>query len=352
VAPATQDLFRLLSASPGERVDVREPGLLVERALMHGLSAVVLSAVKEHAAAPLPDELQRKLTMDARAIAGQSLKLRMLLSRTLRALAAQGVNPVVLKGYALGARIYPDALMRPSTDVDVFVREDELSAAARAMAMLELRAQDEHSRDYFREHHHHLTYSGQAGMVEVHFRLITGFGASIDWSDLRAPFDDQLEDVAFKRLSPEDDLCYLAIHAAQHVFSRLSWLYDLKRFVIVERELDWSRVTDLATKSGFAVPLWSALTAVRHCFRADIPVGVIEELRPSPARAAALDALLSADHLHDGYFHDRRNLYFAQLLMTATANRAVRFAGHHAARAAKRKFAARFPRVAPGGWRG
>lgn len=347
----TKDLFRVLSAPPGEMVSVSEPHTLVQTALTHGLSGAVLNALQD-AKQALPADDQRKLLSDARAIAGQGLKLKLLLTRTLRALQPKGITPVVLKGYPLAARIYPDALVRPSTDVDIFVRESELQATERALSTLELKPQAEPEREYFREHHHHLAFSGQAGMVEVHFRLITGFGAAIDWADLRAPVDDAVDAVPFRRLSPEDELCYLALHAAQHVFTRLAWLYDLRRFVLVERELDWGRVADLASKTGFAVPLWAALVAARRCFHAEIPLDVINGLRPSHARAAALDALLSPENLHDGYFHDRRNLYFAQVLMTATANRAIRFAAHHSSRAAKRKLAASFPNFVPLKWRG
>lgn len=351
MAPNLNDLFLLLSASGAQQVQLREPQTLVERSATHGLSGVVLNALSAHAQS-FSEPLRRQLTTDARAIAGQTLKLRMLLTRTLQALRAQGIVPVVLKGYSLGARIYPDALLRPSTDVDVFVREAELSAAAAAMAALQLQPQDEESRAYFREHHHHLTYSGPPGMVEVHFRLITGFGAAIDWEDLQAPVADELEGVPFARLTAEDELCYLALHAAQHVFSRLSWLYDLKQYVEAVPSLDWTRVVRLATDNGFAVPLWAALSATRTCFAARLPAAVIKDLRPSHPRAAALDALLSPQHLHDGFFHHRNNLYFAQLLMTATANRAVQFAAHHGSRAAKRRLAQRFPSVVPRLWRG
>lgn len=347
----TKDLFRLLSAADDEPVQLDDPIALMEHAATHGLSGVVQHRLTTRGE-QLPTQVQHKLVAQARGIAGQALKLRMLLTRTLRTLAGDGVVPVVLKGFPLAARIYPDALQRPSTDVDIFVRPTALPATERAMKALGLRAQDEPSREYFLQHHHHVTFSGQSGMVEVHFKLITGFGAEIDWSDLRAPIDDAIEGVPLRRLCAEDELCYLAIHAAQHVFSRLSWLYDLRRFIEVERSLDWDRVVDLATKTGFAVPLWAALVSARHCFRAEVPLPIINELRPSHARAAALDSLLSPEHLHDGYFHDRQNLYFAQVLMTATANRAVRFAAHHVSRAAKRRLVARFPSIAPERWRG
>ncbi|MFL5320840.1 MAG: nucleotidyltransferase family protein [Myxococcaceae bacterium] len=347
--PKAFDLFALLSGEPIARI--ARPDALVHAATVHGLAGVVTHELSSKGI-DLPESARKRLLSEARSLAGQALKTKMLLARTLKAFAEAGVRPVVLKGYALGARTYPDPLLRPTSDVDVLVRSDELALCEAALLKLGLQPQAEEQRTYAREHHHHLSYSGPAGLVELHFRPIAGFGASIEWEDLQAPLWNDLEGSPLSYLAPEDELTYLGVHAAQHAFARVSWLYDLRRFVGAHPELDWEKVVALASRTGFAVPLWSALTSAERCFDAEIPPHVLRELSPSLPRARVLGVLFSEARLHEGAFTDDRKLYAAQFLMTATANRAVRFATHHTLRAAKRKVAFRFPDLAPRSWRG
>lgn len=342
------DLFDLLSGAHLARV--RDPEALVRAARLHGLTGVIAAELGRRGLR-LPDELHRELVKEARTIAGNALKLRMLLGRVLQTFAQEGLRPVVLKGYPLGARCYPDPLLRPSTDVDLLVREEELAASEGILTGIGLAPIREETQAYLREHHHHLVFGGPAGMVELHFRAIAGFGASIEWADLREPVDAVLDELPLRYLTPEDELTYLAAHAAEHAFARLSWLYDLRRFIGLHPGLDWERLVTLATVTGFAVPVWAALGAAKRCFKAEVPAHVLAELKPSPARASVLNGLFSEQRLHDGAFSDTRQLYAAQVLMTATVNRAVRFATHHTLRAAKRKVGFRFPGVTPRSWR-
>lgn len=46
----------------------------------------------------------------------------------IRALHERGVNPVILKGAALGPRFYPSAASRPSVDVDLLISAQDISA--------------------------------------------------------------------------------------------------------------------------------------------------------------------------------------------------------------------------------
>ena len=59
-----------------------------------------------------------------------------VLRNTLASLAGRGVNAVVLKGLPLGARLYGDAFVRCSSDVDLYVRAADRSTAAATLGAL------------------------------------------------------------------------------------------------------------------------------------------------------------------------------------------------------------------------
>ena len=58
------------------------------------------------------------------------MKEDQLLATLLERLRDQGIDPLLLKGAALSRSVYPDAAMRPGSDIDMLVREDELQACS------------------------------------------------------------------------------------------------------------------------------------------------------------------------------------------------------------------------------
>src|SRR4051794_15776422 len=90
---------------------------LPDAAARHGLSGYVLHLAElEPGAFVLPDPTRVRLRRDARMIAGQSLRVKAVLLRTLEALETAGIVPVLLKGYGAGLRLYPAPLMRAASD--------------------------------------------------------------------------------------------------------------------------------------------------------------------------------------------------------------------------------------------
>ena len=105
-------------------------------------------------------------------------------------------------------------------------------------------------RAYARRHHHHLQLrrEGQPPL-ELHFRARVAFGTVMPAADLiaRSSAVTLTHGRGLRILAPEDELVYLAVHAAAHAFIRLMWLYDLK--LLCRRyasEIDWRAVVERA----------------------------------------------------------------------------------------------------------
>jgi hypothetical protein len=133
-------------------------------------------------------------------------------------LRAQGVEPLLLKGWAI-ARRYPEPGFRPYGDIDLWVPP---SQAAKAFEVLQAR-------------------TGPPYCVEVHTTFYEQYERTVtevfDRSELLP-----LDDVKIRIPCLEDHLRYLCLHFLAHGGWRPLWLCDIA-LVVESRpaEFDWSR---------------------------------------------------------------------------------------------------------------
>lgn len=171
------------------------------------------------------------------------------------------LRAVVLKGAGLAERLYPRPWLRPTSDVDLLVREADLEAARDALSAVGYVWEDTAvEARYRRQHHHiHLRRSGSLPL-ELHFHAYRGFGRVMASEPLlarsvafrgRHPESGVRQWQALRALSPPDEFVYLAVHAAAHRFVRLGWLYDLELLLDTMGREDIAAARSLAMVSGF-----------------------------------------------------------------------------------------------------
>lgn len=281
---------------------------LVEAAARHGLSAILADALAR-AQTSLNGELQERLLGDARAQVGQGFKTRRLTLAVVDELARSRVTPVMLKGYALAVRLFPEQpLARPSTDVDILVSPEDLPRVREALARLQVKERVDASLGDVFEEHHHIAFAGPPGLVEVHFRLFTGFG--------RGTFDDRavwarsrlatIDGRSVRLLSPEDEFVYLATHAANHAFLRASWLVDLERYLALHPALDWAAMSATAHAAGFHAAVSSALALLELLLDVHLPSGAAAAFRVGGLRRLLSARLFSASRVESAELSGHR----------------------------------------------
>lgn len=156
------------------------------------------------------------------------------LKGVLRALGQSRIRAVPLKGPFLAERLYGNATMRVSRDLDVLVRKADLLRAERVLAAVGFTpgAPDDYHRPWRR----------QTTTVELHHDVENplAFDFRVEGALQRArPAAFQGE--SCWQLAPEDELLFLCLHAARHRFERLSLLFDLQRAFqeLPAGALDW-----------------------------------------------------------------------------------------------------------------
>ncbi|PTL81895.1 nucleotidyltransferase family protein [Vitiosangium sp. GDMCC 1.1324] len=297
-----------------------EPGdaeALVLAAARHGLAGFVQHAVGR-AGWTLDEAARTHLRREALAQAARGMRVKALLLRSLDALVAVGVVPVLLKGYGLATRLYPEPLQRATTDVDLLVADAKVAVASEALVGLGLKALDEAAAAHAREHEHHLTFTGAAGMVELHFRALVGYGQALEAEALLARAEERvLEGRRVRYLRAEDELVYLALHASNHLLQRLAWLFDLKLLVLASPGLDWGRVVEVARGTAFSHLAWYALEAARRLLGAPVPEEVLAALAPPLWQRLMAARFFSAERLLETELMLHKPVWVAAKLLLA-----------------------------------
>ncbi|WP_239470078.1 nucleotidyltransferase family protein [Archangium violaceum] len=278
-ARALLDVLRAWPEAPVGPVP-QDVEAFVHAAARHGLAGFVQHALGR-SGWRLEEPVRTRLRREALAQAARGMRVKVLLLRSLDALAQVGVVPVLLKGHGLAVRLYPEPLQRATTDVDLLVADAEVAPASRVLEGLRLKPLAEEAAAHAREHEHHLTFSGAAGLVELHFRALVGYGQALEADALLARAQEAvLEGRRVRYLRAEDELVYLALHASNHLLQRLSWLFDLKLLMRAHPGLDWGRVVEVARGTAFPHLAWYALDAARRLVGAPVPEETLAALAP------------------------------------------------------------------------
>lgn len=343
-APADPERFR---AACQEATDWRALTAAAER---HGLAGVVLAEARR-AGAALPGEARQLLEHRLALWRPFLERHHAFLAEAVAALGAAGVRAVALKGTVLGERLYGDIGLRPTTDIDLLVTEAECDRAVAALRGAGWQWEDGPTERYFRRREHHLHLRRpQAPELELHFRALSGFGVTVPSEDLVARARPvQLGALSTWVLCPEDELVYLAVHAAGHLLQRLGWLHDLKLLLLQGAPIAWDELRPRASAFGTSRALRFSLAAAR-ALGAAVPnevvgrPGVLDRLAERVRRTTLGRSRPSAGFTAGA-------LLFHALLCDragAAAGHLVRGFGRIARRRARRYL----PRLAPAEWAG
>jgi hypothetical protein len=220
----------------------------------------------------LPQATQTVLQSSFYAAAAHHTILTIELGALLAALHPLGVDPIILKGMALGVTLYPVPNARPTSDLDLLVEREQMKAVRQVLAERKYRDMglDPEHHQAFCNHLHawRTTANGLHVSVEAHWHLVhdPGYAHRMDLRGLRAraqrvnfgPFSALV-------LDPADQLIHACAHLLLHHGHNwnMVWLLDLR--LLVDRYgaiWDWDELMSQAEKLQLACALryWLELT--------------------------------------------------------------------------------------------
>ncbi|HJZ71044.1 MAG TPA: nucleotidyltransferase family protein [Vicinamibacterales bacterium] len=281
----------LLSApsAPPSLTSIDIPALLA-LAEQDGLLGLLFDAVNGRADADrFPLALLDGLRAGAHRQAARELVQRVELQRVIAAMHARGVDVLLMKGASLAFDVYPDPAWRVRSDVDLFIRADDRTAARACFADLGYACEPEASGRLIAYQFH--CERNDAGRVrhlfDVHWKIANPqrFAEAVGFEELAAAA------VPLPRIGPDarglgrpHALWLACVHRAAHHYDQqtLVWLYDVHLLV---RALDAAGLHEfvaLAERTGVRRICLRALVLARERFGTPIAAPAIAALEAAP----------------------------------------------------------------------
>lgn len=191
------------------------------------------------------------------------------LKELLLRLGRRGTQVVLLQGIALLQQVYQDVGLRPLTDIDLWVLEEDYPDIVNALLGL----------GYRRDPLYPFSFRRSATRFEIQTRLpwadrIRASAMLIGTSQEQIYLRTRLVGVDGEEarcMGPQDQVLYLGLHALKHNVERMIWLVDIHGLVAGWGSHEWEEMVDRAHELGLARPLAYILFLLVHLCACRIP---------------------------------------------------------------------------------
>lgn len=209
------------------------------------------------------------------------------LRQLLDALAAAGIDAVLMKGAALAYWLYASPGLRPRTDNDLLIREADIASARAVLEKLgyEVAAGDTSSALNYQFMASRPLANGQADIVDVHWRISNRleFSRQFYFEELNA------RAIPLPAIGPSaiglglaDSLLLACMHRIGHLNEgepeRLIWLYDIHLLVEALNENATPGFVSLMQDKGLTAVCDNGIARAARCFGTRIPTDVTRAL--------------------------------------------------------------------------
>jgi hypothetical protein len=268
------------------------------------LEAHELAALAFGWSATADPELAANLKNAAAGAAAGNLAHFATLDGIEKRLASDSIPMVLLKGAAVACSAYRDPSLRPMSDLDIWIREDDMPRAAAALGELGFR-QVPGLLDRPSELQKHscgeLVFRkgpDEHGLVELHYGAFPGWWiqrTAVPDSDgvwsRRLPMGPGRH---ASRLAAEDAILQTAFHVAVNQFGQMP-LRGMMDLAVLSRaqSIDWCTVADRAVAWRLGTATWLVLDTANRLIGLPGCGAALSRLRPSPVRRAALRAFVT-----------------------------------------------------------
>jgi hypothetical protein len=247
----------------------------------------------------VPQDIQLGLTLFNKANAQKNLRFTGELLRLLSLFQQNNIAIAAFKGPVLAHSLYGNISQREFSDLDLIVREADVSKAEDILTACGYQA-DFPDRDYRSAF---LSYQGQYAFrhsntrisVDLHWRL-SGKGLAFPlqiaeiWSRLKKV---TIGGRTIQTLGNDDLALFLAAHGTKEGWRSLIWVCDFAEFLRKYQNIDWVTLLDRAQRSHSSRPLLLAIALASALLDAPAPAPLIDRAwKNSAVRALAEEAKL------------------------------------------------------------
>ena len=272
-------------------------GIFLEKARENGVSAVVYSRLNEinKDCPSIPADIFKELRGDYYLNATKNTLIFEELGRALEAFKKSGLEVIALKGAALAEKAYGNIALRPMSDVDLLVKEEDVAHADEQLKNLGYRPSDVavDEVDFSSTYLTTLDYRSpeeDSPSFHMHWHFVNStipnesYIKNIEMEDIwRDSENTEIAGVETLVMAPHHLLIHLSEHALRvtHSLSKFSLLCDINEAVnFYQDQLDWSRLSRESFKFNLNRMVYLSLYFSSKLLGTQIPEDVLSELRP------------------------------------------------------------------------
>ena len=303
--PATEWLLLLECSSPGcdprRLLDLlkKKPdwSALLPLAEEHGVLGLLAERLGGGVGSNVPEEARKRLHEKQRALLLFTLGLNAELFRLLESFSAAGMEALVVKGPALSARAHGDSCVRQYEDVDLLVRQRDVSRFTELMM----------SEGYVPKIRLSVIGAGRIPGEYVFRWPLTNRRIELHTEKTLRYFPRPLPVEQFfgrkvlvefdghvaPALCAEDELLLICVHSAKHFWERLLWVADIAGLVSRQKDLDWDQTFAAAREAGAMRMLSVGLLLTHGFFQLKLP-GEVDRVIRSDRGTARLAGEIAA----------------------------------------------------------
>lgn len=257
---------------------------LLDQAELHGITPLLHQHLKQTPSITIPDRIHTTLADLARSSLVWNLYLRHELLRLLALFNQAGIPVIPLKGLYLADLLYGDAALRPTSDLDLLVRTQDLQASQQLLeaAGCTKLADAEQGADY---HVSFVTTDGTRGpvLIELHRDLgerhVAGLDIESVWSSA-SPIT--WEDRTIWTMAIPDLFLYTCLHAVKDGLASLRSLLDIA--LLLERygrNLPWQDLAQRVRQARIETSISLSLLLSHELLGAAAPAEFLATIQPS-----------------------------------------------------------------------
>lgn len=294
---ARDALIALLSCRPGPVPPLSQPQweAFVEEATHRRVGPLAWRRLADHPHAdPSPGVLER-LRRPYLANAFRNAVLFRETAQVTRALAAESIPVMPLKGLHLARFVYDEPALRSMADLDIMVPREQIRVAERIIVGMGYGPLPRPDLEAHCEWSNHLPAFEKEGaeVLEVHYdieRPTSPFAIDVAgiWSDA---VEAEIDGAAVRLMRDEHLLLHLCVHLAyHHRFERasLKGLLDVTA-VVTACSLDWDRVARTASRWRVGGFVHTTLRLAREILQAPVPDVALDAIEHSSDDEAVVD---------------------------------------------------------------
>jgi hypothetical protein len=229
----------------------------------------------------------------------------------LCALHEAGIRTMLLRGAALALLYYQNYGLRPMSDFDVAVPEQDVHRVITVLQKVGWQHKGGRtgaSLEHMAAAHHATPFCKDTSELNLHSPISFPSWRCALPNDWKQAVPVQLNGTETLAMHPADMLIHICVHGvAWNPIPPLLWVADAAALLRAEPTLDWAYVVTQAKAARLALPVYTALQYLRGLLDLDIPVSVLLELEQTPVsrqeRFRMKQAVLPRSPVKNALFH-------------------------------------------------